>query len=321
MRSAALAACYLVISWAAAGIAVHAQESGIQDGTRPTAESIAALGFTDRAEVGWVVVPTVVRQRGRFVGGLGRNDFQLLVDRIPVAIENFDASQDGQLTLVYLQDLSGSMANGGKLETSRAALRCILDQMRPRDQISMVTFASGRVDIKVPATDQRQPLQTALEGWQGYGTTAIHDAVAWLPEIELLRPAYRGGAVLVTDGLDNSSQLKAHRAREIVRESEVPVYVIELGVRRQQESEPSDSLLKRLAESSGGAYFAIDSAEDVQQSCTRLLEELRSQYILGFTIHGQDTGHYHRIEVRSKARRHSVAHRRFYRGAPPNYTK
>ncbi|HLE85888.1 MAG TPA: hypothetical protein VJG13_16235, partial [Thermoanaerobaculia bacterium] len=67
--------------------------------------------FDESVAVSWVLVPVVVRARQGHVEGLGREDFRLSIDGRPAPIDELDLGEDVPLSVVYLQDLSGSVAN------------------------------------------------------------------------------------------------------------------------------------------------------------------------------------------------------------------
>jgi VWFA-related protein len=55
--------------------------------------------------------------------------------------------------------------------------------------------------------------------------------------------------------------------------------------------------LNRFANETGGGYFDLKKDADLNSSFTRIAQELRSQYLLGFTPAALD-GKVHRLEVR-----------------------
>ena len=159
----------------------------------------------DHVQVGYVYVPIVVRSQDGYVRDLKRDDFQLLVDGRPAAFDSFETGATAPISLVVLQDLSGSMANGGKLAASRVAVRYLLDHARPGDEFSLVWFAGGVFQIDVPFTTDLDALRKALDAWEAYGKTALQDAVAKLPRVLHERPGVKRAALLITDGVDNAS--------------------------------------------------------------------------------------------------------------------
>jgi VWFA-related protein len=282
------------------------------------------LQFSGEASVAWVTVPVVVLGAGGYVDDLGEEDFTLVVDGEPVPIGSFDRGADASLSLVILQDLSGSMANGGKLRASRQAVRYLLAQMRRGDEVAIASFASGTARVEVPFTDRVPVLLEALAAWRGYGTTALHDAVAWLPRIDLShRPTLEHAAVLITDGADNASTLTPEQARETVRRAQIPVYVLALrdrdGGRPATPGEPDYAeILSRLAVATGGRFFSITGPNGVKESAVTIAKRLRAQYVLGFAARPDGPVGDHTIEVEVKGKGRAARHRQGYRGRAPS---
>lgn len=274
--------------------------------------------FDDQVAVSWAVVPVLVRTGDGYLDNLERGDFRLFVDDAEVPITDFESGATAPVSLVFLQDLSGSMANGGKLTESRRALAYLLSKARPEDEFAVASFAGEQLQVEVPFTRQEQVVAEAMALWEGYGTTALHDAVAWIPEISAEGRHPKRAVVLISDGVDNASRIDPERAREIIGSAQLPVYVLGLGRERLTPEEGSSyaRLLRDLATASGGHYFPVNPGEEVFQAAADLLEELRRQYVLAFpTGPGTD---YHRLRIEvSTDQRVDVYHRRGYQGGPP----
>ena len=60
-----------------------------------------------------------------------------------------------------------------------------------------------------------------------------------------------------------------------------------------------DSILNRFANETGGGYFDLKKDADLNAAFTRIAQELRSQYLLGFSPASLD-GKVHKLEVRVK---------------------
>jgi Ca-activated chloride channel family protein len=72
-----------------------------------------------------------------------------------------------------------------------------------------------------------------------------------------------------------------------------------------------DSILNRFANETGGGYFDLKKGADLNTSFTRIAQELRSQYLLGFSPAALD-GKVHRLEVRVKRSGLKARSRRSY---------
>jgi VWFA-related protein len=288
----------------------------------PPAAETAEYTFGEVYSVEVVLVPVAVR--GETPGQrLPRDRFRLRVDGKPVKIESFENDSGAPLSLVFLQDLSGSMAEPGKMASSREALDCFLDTARKSDEIALATFAGGKTDIDVPLTHDPAPLRESMGLWEPYGTTGLYDAVAMLPEISVGGGGAKRAAVLVTDGVDNTSAISPEQAQKLVQAADLPVYVLALPGR--DEPAPPQTfrygdLLRQLAEATGGRYYELGDTTQARRTCAAILGELRHQYVLGFSVSGTGPAKYHpiRVELLDRKRRFSLIHRRGYRGTAPS---
>jgi Ca-activated chloride channel family protein len=284
--------------------------------------------FTDSVAVGWVYVPVVVRNDEGYIKDLRQRDFQLFVDNRPTAVESFETGAQAPVSIVFLQDLSGSMGAGYKLESSREAADYFLDAARPGDEFALASFGAGSVQVDVPFTQDAGAAREAIAAWEAWGTTALQDAVAWLPEIALERTSLKRAAILITDGLDNASTIAADKARDLVRKAQLPVYV--LGLESGSPYDLDDAgkkiyrnadMLNLLASLSGGHYFPISGPDDLKEACASVLEDLRHQYVLGFSTGGGGSARFHPLRVAVDGRnRKVVSFRRGYTGPAPSVT-
>src|SRR6185436_8701088 len=184
-----------------------------------------SASFTEEVSVGYVLVPVVVRSGARYIKNLDKQDFRLLVDDRPVSIESFEYRSEAPASVMVLQDLSGSM-EGKSLDLSREAVRFFLGKALPGDEYAIATFASGSTQVEVPFTSELPALQEAVRLWKAWGTTALHDAVTTVPNLSQSGKNPKRFAILLTDGVDNASKITPERARELVRQAQVPVYVL-----------------------------------------------------------------------------------------------
>lgn len=279
----------------------------------------------EEVSVGYVLVPVIVRSSlGGYANRLEKKDFRLLVDGAPASIESFEKRAEAPASILFLQDLSGSMATGGKLEESRRAVRYFFDHSLPGDEFSVATFAGGRFAVTVPFTAKLDALRTAVDAFRAYGTTALNDAVAWMPEAGAAGKNPKRFAILITDGVDNASTISPTEAREIVRRANLPVYVLgleagnpfEIGQDGKKIYRYAD-VLNLLAHETGGRYYPLSTPDDLGKALAAIVEDLRHEYVLGFATGGGQS-RYRDLKVEVTGRNRSVLFRRGYKGPPPN---
>ncbi len=288
--------------------------------------TFSETGFGDEISVGYVLVPVVVRGPGGFSDKLEPDDFTLRVDGEVIAIDSFESGSLAPIGILFLQDLSGSMGIGPKLERSRALVECVLRRQRPGDEFAVASFSNQRLFVEVPFPGSEEAIRELLAGWEGYGRTALHDAVAWLPDLVHSRASPRRAVLLVTDGVDNASLIRPAKARDMIRQAEVPVHVIGLETGSPFRLAPDGEKLHRLADTlnligwaTGGGYHPVESGDDVEGACMAIVESLRHQYVLGFSTATEGPIAKRDIEVALAGRRTNldIRFRHSYQGTLP----
>ena len=283
-------------------------------------------GFQEEVSVGYVLVPIVARQAsGAYATDLKPEDFRLLVNGQVVDFESFEQGDRAPVSVMFLQDLSGSMANSNKIVLSRTVLDHLIAGHRPGDNWGLTSFSSGSVSVDVPFTDDVGLLRDAADAWRPYGTTALHDAVAWLPDLTAHVHSARRAAIVITDGVDNASQIDPFTAREKVRQAELPVYVLGLSTgdiesldRNGEKVYRYADVLNLLSHLTGGQYFPVVSQSDAILACAKIVSDIRNQYVIGFPTSALGTPTYHEIVVQPRNRKKlELTFRQGYTGTLP----
>lgn len=188
-------------------------------------ERPAGQGFSFRTGVELVnVTVTVTDARGRFVTGLGADDFQVIEEGQPQAISQFEAERV-PVSLGIALDTSGSML-GDKIAAAQAALnRFLFDLLGPDDEVFLYRFDSKPALVHGWTSDRRAVSQ-ALGTVKPVGGTAIYDTLAAAVPLAGLGSRRKKAIVVISDGNDTSSQTSADSVRQLIRQSEVLVYAI-----------------------------------------------------------------------------------------------
>jgi Ca-activated chloride channel family protein len=137
-----------------------------------------------------------------------------------------------------------------------------------------------------PFTSDAGNFSLRLSVQEGYGQTALYDALAASPGLVDETPYARKAIVLFTDGLDNFSNFTPTEAIALARQVSVPIYVIHFISMPpdmiSDENRRNLSLLERFSAETGGALFAIHESEQMDRAIARIQQDLRSQYVIGF---------------------------------------
>ena len=109
--------------------------------------------------------------------------------------------------------------------------------------------------------------------------------------------------VLFTDGDDTSSKLGVGKVMDHAREKDIMIYgvgfISEYFNGQSKVRSSPDRGLKKLTEDTGGGYFELKRSADLNETFTRVAQELHSQYVLGFEAKQLD-GKVHKLTVKMK---------------------
>jgi len=259
-----------------------------------------AAQYEGRVEINAVVVPVTVRNNsGRVVTGVAPRRFTLYVDGFKVPIRDLDIESDLPMSLGFILDTSGSMM-GRKMSGSQQLITAFLAHRRPEDQLALWTFGDDRVLERFPFGMGWYLLPRVLETLKPWSTTALYDMVLRVPGVLEKARHHRRAAILLTDGVDNASEISADEAMAVARRLETPIYV--LGVEPPTTLENADGssfeeILTLIADASGGHYRRIPQAEQMPEVVDELLKELSSRYILTFVTSGVGQRKWRSIKV------------------------
>jgi tight adherence protein C len=208
-------------------------------------------------------------------GELTAQDFRVVEDgEVQPSAELFRIRNSAvPASVIMAIDTSGSMNEQDRLPQARAAARAFLAQMRPRDQVGLITFGSD-VTVRQAPTSDRQLLLRAINGLAPAGDTRLYDA--------LVRGAGQAGSasggtravVVLTDGQDTQSSSDVDQAIRAATRLSIPIYTIGLG------AEVQGDVLQRIAQETGGRYYHAPRPEDLERVFRLVSRQLSSQYDL-----------------------------------------
>ncbi|MBD0373410.1 MAG: VWA domain-containing protein [Pyrinomonadaceae bacterium] len=276
-----------------------------------------------------VTVPVSVTDRnGRYIADLEKEDFRLYEDGVEQQVAYF-ATVEKPFTVVLMLDTSAS--TWSKLSQIKEAALAFVDQLRPEDQVMVVTFARG-FTLKCQPTNDRQKIRAAIQSTGRGMSTHLYDAMERLMRKELAGIQGRKAVVLFTDGVDASSNDATYESTvQLAEELDALIYPIRYDTYDPASDTGSTSLpapqtnsrlpsilrkiplplpgptitigggsggsngssradyergeryLHDLAELTGGrVYEASRDLRYLQDAFSRIAEELRRQYSLGY---------------------------------------
>jgi VWFA-related protein len=128
--------------------------------------------------------------------------------------------------------------------------------------------------------------------------------------------------VLITDGVDNASKLTVAEAIALARSGTVPIYTIGLAAGRPEGRRKADipatfQVLEQYSRETGGTLFTVRDPDDVKEAAAQILEDLRHQYVIGYTPQfAVWDGRFRRIRVESLNPRLEIRARTGYFATP-----
>lgn len=259
------------------------------------------------------VFATAVDKSGRLVPDLTEADFEIRDNGKPQKILIF--KNDIQfIKAVVMLDMSGSMVNN--IEFVKDAAEQFFLRLLPQDTARIGSF-DDKVIVNPAFTNNRDELIRFMRNDLQYGNgTLLWDAV----EVGMDKLAPLDGrrvVVVFTDGDDSGSKVDFGDLLKRARDQEFMVYAIGFHSRYIDpntggwiESSPAGDL-RKLAGETGGGFFELRKTADLNTTFTRVLEELHSQYVIGFAPEALD-GKVHTIDVRAKQAGITVRGRKTY---------
>ena len=246
-----------------------------------------------------LVFPIRIRgKRGQAAATLTERDL-LLKDNDHVTSGLYLYPGADRVALVFALDQSGSLRE--IVSQQREAALALFGRFGERSQVAVLRFAE-KPSLVAPFGRDTSAARDAFNFPVRINQhTAIFDAAAAAVNAFDALPRVRSErriVVLISDGLDNASTMKAGPIIQAAFQKQISFYVIHLPL-----FEPRDGRLavrspakgfRELAEKTGGKYFLVGNASlalapQANQTSTDLTpifqaieEDLRSQYLLGF---------------------------------------
>jgi len=189
---------------------------------------------------------------------------------LQICARKLDPSRIPPANLVFLVDVSGSMDLPNKLPLLKSAFKLLVNNLRPIDTVSIVTYGSSvAVSLQPTSGQERKKILEAIEDLVPGGAT---------PGEAGIRAAYRvaksqlirGGnnrVILATDGDFNEGETSEEELEKLVTQyKDWGVYLTCLGVGM---GNYKDSKLEALAKKGNGNFAYLDNAMEAEKVLVR----------------------------------------------------
>jgi Ca-activated chloride channel family protein len=254
----------------------------------------------------------VVDRNNRPINNLSQKEFQIYEDGVAQPIEFFSKSEvPTNYTLVV--DNSGSLRM--QLEKVIEAGKILVNSNRPDDETSIIRFVSrDKIDLLQDFTSDKTELNDTLDNlFSEGGQTAIIDAVYLAAEKvteyernEKGNDRKRRALILVSDGEDRDSFYKEPQLFELLKESDVQIYVVgfvseltkEGGFISKSPQAKAKAFLEKLATTTGGKSYFPNDVSELESIAKDISSELRTQYSIGYVpTNNRNDGSFRNIKV------------------------
>jgi Ca-activated chloride channel homolog len=248
------------------------------------------------------VALNVVDDKGAPIGGLGREDFEILEDGKKQKITFFERETTTPLSIVLAIDTSESVLTNERLE-KEAAKHFVNALLRDQDELDLMEFSDVVREI-VPFTNQKKRIEAGIGAVQRGDATALYDAV-YLASDRLAGTSAADGrrrvVVLITDGGDTVKGSKYTQAMEQAQRAGAMVYAIIIVpiYADAGRNTAGEHALIQMAQDTGGKYYYVVDPKDLEPAFRHVSDDLRTQYLLGYYAprRGADNS-YRTIKVR-----------------------
>jgi len=264
------------------------------------------------------VTAAVHDDKGRIVRNLTKSDFLVVDSGYTRPIQDFYFGES-PVSLAILLDISGSMGVGGNMDRAREAVRLVLAHLESRgDEAALYTFDSKLQEV-VPFTTELDRIRKVSLTGRPWGMTSLFDAIAATAKSAAERENRHRAVLVITDGVDTASQMKATEVSGIASSIDVPVYLLavvnpldhpggELSVVDAAGDHAEVATLSDLARWTGGDMRICSMPQHTVAAVDDLFGELRYQYLITFEP-GLVPG-WHPLEIRVLRKKNLVVHAR-----------
>jgi Ca-activated chloride channel family protein len=180
--------------------------------------------------------------------------------RVGIQGQRVSDTQRKDAVLTFVIDISGSMAEPNRLPLVKQALRLLVNELRPSDQVGIVVYGSdAAVVLDHTGVSDKDAILKAIDGLQNEGST---NAEAGLRAgYELASKHLKEGAInrviLCSDGVANVGEVTPDGIRQAIRDytkQGIVLTTVGFGM-----GDYNDYLMEQLADDGDGSYAYVDT--------------------------------------------------------------
>lgn len=183
---------------------------------------------------------------------------------------DFSVAHFAPVNVVFILDISSSMAQGDRLELMKYSLFQLVDMLRPEDKVGLVTYATDtRVILAPTSAGDKEKIKTEVAKLKASGLTAGGAGIK-LGYKQALKGYLPGGmnqVIVITDGAFNHNSDDYQKQVKKYKKKGVNLSVVGIQIK-----EPDRIKLTESAELGGGRLVPVMKLADAQNN---LKQEIR----------------------------------------------
>jgi Ca-activated chloride channel family protein len=270
-----------------------------------TLVALAQEPTTFRVNVNLVrILATAKDADGSLIGTLDKNDFQIRDNGVPQQIAVFERRTEQPLLVSLLIDNSGSTAKDLKyeLESVTRFLHALFTGGNPKDSLALYTF-NYEVRKLTGFIRNQTTLEQHLKGIKSEAGTSLYDAI-YLASREFSDREGRKVIVIVTDGGDTTSTENFNSALKAAQLADAVIYsILVMPITNDAgRNIGGENALTTIGQRTGGRVFAPSLGPGLDRAFADILNDLRTQYLLGFYPKNVPltSDAFHRLDVKAR---------------------
>jgi Ca-activated chloride channel family protein len=242
-------------------------------------------GKTMKVNVNLVtVLVSVLDEHNRPAPNLPIEAFQILEEGVPQKIDVFEQETQQPLDIALMVDSSLS-AHLEKTTEQDAAAHFIQQVLRPGDRLSVFAFDDQVHELPPFFSDKVGALQSAVRKIPDGAGTSIYDALFLGSQaLEKQRGERRRVIIMLTDAGETTSYYDFESARKAALRAGILLYSIIIRPVKNENGRNTagEHALQTITDTTGGAMFFPESAQELPVIFDRIDNELRTQYRLAY---------------------------------------
>ena len=168
--------------------------------------------------------------------------------------------------LVFVVDISGSMASGNRLGMVKDSLRLLVDELGSDDYVGIVAYGSKARVVLPPTTGaERDAILAAIDGLRTEGSTNV-EAGLELGYAQVAKQSLGAGinrVILCSDGVANTGATKAEQIlQKVAQHADRGITISTIGVGM---GNYNDTMMEKLANKGNGNYAYVDGLEEAKR--------------------------------------------------------